>query len=64
MEDLIITDFKPGQRVELSPATGAWMSRDRFGEVVKVGRKNVHVKMDRSGRTLAISPSNIHQIIR
>lgn len=59
-----ISDFVVGQRVELHPATDAWMFGDRYGEVVKVGRKLVHVKMDRSGKTRKVSPRNIGQIIR
>lgn len=39
-----------GQRVELHPATDAWMMGDRYGEVVKIGRTYIHVKMDRSGK--------------
>lgn len=30
------------------------MMGDRFGEVVKIGRKLIHVKMDKSGRTLKL----------
>ena len=52
-----------GRRVELSPATDAWMQGDRYGEIVKttMGSRNmldprdsanvyVHVKLDKSGR--------------
>lgn len=53
--------YKIGDRVELHPATDAWMRGDRFGEVVKVGRKVYHVKMDRSGRTLRVIPANISE---
>ena len=42
--------LKIGQRVELHPATDAWMMGDRYGEVVKITRQYVHVKMDRSGK--------------
>jgi hypothetical protein len=48
-----------GDRVQLHPATDAWMRGDRYGDVVKVGTKHIHVKMDRSGRTLKVHPSNI-----
>lgn len=47
---MIATTFSIGQRVELHPATDAWMMGDRYGEVVKVGRSLIHVKMDRSGK--------------
>jgi hypothetical protein len=51
-----------GQRVELHPATDAWMMGDRFGVVVKIGRKYVHVKLDRSGRTIPFLPKNVLEI--
>lgn len=54
-----MNNFVIGQRVQLHPATNAWIQGDRYGVVVKIGRKYVHVKMDRSGRTLLISPWNI-----
>lgn len=50
------------RRVELHPATDAWMRGDRYGIVASVGRKYVHVKMDRSGRTLPVLPRNIGRI--
>lgn len=46
-------------RVQAHPATDAWMRGDRYGTVTKVGRKYVHVAMDRSGRTLLFLPKNI-----
>lgn len=49
-------------RVELSPATDAWMMGDRFGKVVKCGRKYLYVLMDRSCRTLRVSPGNIFKV--
>jgi hypothetical protein len=51
-------------RVELHPATDAWMFGDRYGVVVTIGRKYVHVKMDRSGRTLRLVPTNVLRIVR
>jgi hypothetical protein len=52
-----------GKRVELHPATDAWMMGDRYGEVVKVGTKYVHVKMDRSGRTLKVTDDLIGRVV-
>lgn len=63
-DDFSIADFSDGMRIEAHPATDAWMSGDKYGEVQKVGRKYVHVKMDKSGRTLRFSPANIGNIIR
>lgn len=53
MDALIV---RVGDRVELHPATDAWMQGDRYGEIVKIGRKYIHIKMDRSGRTLQHTP--------
>ena len=43
--------MKIGSRVEAHPACDCWMMGDRFGEVVKITRKSIHVKMFRSGKT-------------
>lgn len=51
--------FTIGQRVESHPGTNAWIFGDRYGTVVKVGTKYVHVKMDRSGRVLRFAPSRV-----
>lgn len=48
--------FTVGTRVQAHPATDAWMRGDRFGTVVTVGRKLVHVRMERSGRVLRFTP--------
>lgn len=52
-------EFTVGQRVEVHPATDAWWMGDRFGTVAKLGRKWVHVAMDRSGRTRKFSPEHL-----
>lgn len=56
-------NWKIGWRVELHPATDAWMMGDRYGEVVKVGRQLLHVRMDRSGKVRRIHPSNIGKVL-
>ncbi len=44
-------DLQPfATRVATQPHTDAFMMGDRFGEVVKVGTRLVHVRMERSGR--------------
>ncbi len=53
-----------GDRVELHPATNAWMFGDQYGAVVKLGTSRVHVAMDRSGRTLKLAPESIGRVIR
>jgi len=54
--------IETGKRVQLHPATDAWMRGDRFGTVVKVGRKLISVKMDVSGRTLKLTLNNVQSI--
>ena len=54
-----LADFKIGDSVELHPGTDRWMRGDRFGAVVKIGRKHLHVKMDVSGQTIRVHPDNI-----
>jgi hypothetical protein len=57
--DLLLEQFTVGDRVELHPATDRWIRGDRFGEVVKLGRRYVHVKLDRSGDTRQFAPENV-----
>jgi hypothetical protein len=59
----IETDFSyyVGKRVQISPSTDAWMRGDRYGEIVKVGNGCVHVKMDKSGRTLRLTAEFIYE---
>jgi hypothetical protein len=58
--NLLLSDFKIKDRVELHPATDAWMMGDRYGTVEKIGRFYLHVKMDRSGKVRKVSPENIN----
>lgn len=53
-----------GSRVELHPATDAWMSGDKYGEIIKAGKATVLVHMDVSGRDLQLLPRSIGSIIR
>lgn len=52
-------EMNPGDRVELHPATDRWMRGDRFGTVEKIGRKYIHVRMDRSGQLARVLPADI-----
>lgn len=54
-----VQDFKPGQRVELHPATDWWMRGARFGDVVRLGRTLVHVKLDANGKVVPLHPTNL-----
>jgi hypothetical protein len=58
-DDAKASDFRVGQRVQLHPGTDRWMRGDRYGDVARVGRKHVHVKMDRSGQTVRVHPRNL-----
>lgn len=51
--------MKVGDRVQAHPATDTWMRGDRYGTVSKIGRKHIHVKMDRSERTIRFTPHNL-----
>lgn len=62
MSDHTINDFAVGERVKAHPATDTFMRGDVYGNVVKIGRKVVHVKMDRSGRVLRFAPRNLLHI--
>lgn len=54
---------KVGDRVQIHPAADAWVRGDRYGEVVKVGRTIVHVRMDRSGRIRWFHAASIYEVI-
>ena len=51
--------FVAGRRVELHPATDRWMMGDRFGEVVRFRDGVVHVRLDKSRKTLRFRPDDI-----
>lgn len=55
--------FKPGQRIELHPATDRWMRGDRFGEIIGKRENIYRVKMDRSGQTIRVSEANISKTV-
>ena len=54
-----VSDFSPGQRVQLHPATDTWMRGDRYGQVIHLGRKLVLVELERSGRRKRIHPTDL-----
>jgi len=56
-------DLTEGVRVELHPATDAWMQGDRYGTVTLVARKNVYVRMDRSRKVRVLKPESIGRIV-
>lgn len=56
MTSLIVNKNAIGMRIELKPHLDRWMMGDRFGEVVKVTRKSIHVHLDKSGKTIRLLP--------
>ena len=56
---LLLANFPKGKRVQMHPATDAWMQGDRHGEVVRTGKFYVHVKMDLSGKIRKVAPENL-----
>lgn len=54
--------FNPGMRVALHPVTTSWAMGARYGEVVKIGRKFVYVKLDLTDRIIRLHPANIEAI--
>lgn len=62
------TGFAVGDRVELHPATDAWMQGDRFGTVARVKvyssaylspSQTVYVRLDRSERLCGFNPADL-----
>ncbi|KNE81385.1 hypothetical protein AB0B04_18870 [Streptomyces xinghaiensis] len=49
-------------RVQAHPATHAWLSGDRFGNVTTVGRRKIRVQMDRSGHIRTFRPENLEPV--
>lgn len=57
--NLFLSQYGVGDRVELAPHTDAWLAGDRYGEVIKIGRFYLHIKMDRSGKVRRMVPENM-----
>ena len=57
--------FDIGARVQMHPATDAWMRGERYGTIVKVTRAYWHVKLDASKRITRVprQPSELALII-
>lgn len=60
--DLLLELFHVGDRIELAPHLDRWMMGDRFGEVVSIGRRYLHVKLDVSGDTINVVPENADKV--
>lgn len=57
-----VGEFRIGMRVEMHPATDLWMMGARFGDVVKVGRTRVHVKLDKIKAVKKVDPDLIRPV--
>ncbi len=66
--------MKPGDRVQLHPATDRWMMGDRYGEVLRiipairtmavlVRPAAVVVRLDKSGKVQRFHVSNILEVL-
>ena len=68
-------DSRIGMRVELHPATDAWMRGDRYGDIVAISRPRHYidpndprngetftVHMDKSGKRLRVTAYNLAQV--
>jgi hypothetical protein len=64
MTDLAITDFRIGQRVEISPACDLWMRGARCGEIRRIKDGILFIKMDnpRVRRQARVTPQYIQKI--
>lgn len=57
--DMLLLLYSVGDHVELAAHTDHWAAGDRFGQVVSIGCRYVHVALERSGRTVKVVPENI-----
>jgi len=60
---LQLNKFAVGDRVQLSPSTDRWMMGDRYGLITKIGRKYLHVLLDKSNKNIPILPGLIYEKI-
>jgi hypothetical protein len=60
-----LKQLKVGDRVQMHPATNAWMRGDRFGEVVAINtrRGTVRVLLWKSERKIVFRPINILEVL-
>jgi hypothetical protein len=57
--DYNLKDFHVGQRVQLHPTTGLWKSGHREGEIVRIGRKDLIVRIATLARPVFVCPCNL-----
>lgn len=54
--------FVVGQRVAIHPANNSWLMGERFGEVIRLGRRWVYVKLDLSRREIPFYPGDLEVV--
>lgn len=59
--NLLLEQFAVGDRIELAPHLDRWMMGDRYGEIVKIGGRFLHVRMDRTDKIVYVVPENVGQ---
>lgn len=55
--------YRIGDRVQLHPATDAWMSGDKYGTITRVGSRFYSVRMDKSGSILTVAEADIVEVV-
>ncbi len=60
---MTITEFKPGDRIEMHPATDMWMRGARYATVTSIGHKLLRVHLDATNRIVYVSPRNVGRIL-
>lgn len=58
-----LNQLKVGDRIQMHPASDRWMSGDQFAEVLRVGRKLVLVRFDRSKHEVNVHPRNVLEVV-
>lgn len=60
---MTLDELKPGDRVEMHPATDTWMRGDRLATVVRKGTVRVTLLMDRSGHEIRFYPRAVGRVL-
>jgi hypothetical protein len=54
-----LTDIQPGTRVRIHPASDWFMRGIRYADVLKVGKKYIHLHDTFTGTTFRMRPENL-----
>jgi hypothetical protein len=58
-----LADFKVGDRIQMHPGTDQWMMGARYGNVTRIGKHAVQVKLDLLTRPLWTEVRRIVEIL-